>query len=312
MPMVPLDKIKPNPFRNLDVYPLDAAKIEKLKSSIGRTGFWDNVVARQVNDHYELAYGHHRTEAARAVLGEKAQVDLIVKDLDNDTMLRIMAGDNDDVYAVKPGFILETVQTAKVLELKKHRPGNGPVPGEKRLANRISTFLDWPVHRVQAALAELTMIDNKELSHQAVIKLPRMEVAETFHREVKKAQRRNRPISLQRQETLAEKIATDNQEATAGVVRNAVFEEAYPIKNKLDKNKRDFTEYIIETAELANKLAGRLDAIYKYKSDLDSEVYSKTIEKYYLAIKCSKLCEKSHAIFKNGGNYSYEKKQISG
>jgi len=112
---VPLNKIKPNPFRRLDQFPLDPLKVEKLKSSISRTDFWDNVIARQRDSHYELAYGHHRIEATRQVKGKDATVNLIVRDLDDTAMLKMMAADNDDAYAMVPGFILEAVQAAKEL-----------------------------------------------------------------------------------------------------------------------------------------------------------------------------------------------------
>jgi len=110
---VPLSEVVANPFRRLDLYPLDEAKIVKLRSSIDRTEFWENVVARKSNGHFEIAYGHHRIEAARRQLGKKAKVTLIVRDLDDETMLKMMAADNDDAYDLSPAFILETVAAAK-------------------------------------------------------------------------------------------------------------------------------------------------------------------------------------------------------
>ncbi len=40
----PLSKIKPNPFRYMDRYPIQRDKVEALKQSFRRTGFWENIV----------------------------------------------------------------------------------------------------------------------------------------------------------------------------------------------------------------------------------------------------------------------------
>ena len=38
--------IRPNPFRQLDRYPLNQVKVDALRGSILTTGFWENIVAR--------------------------------------------------------------------------------------------------------------------------------------------------------------------------------------------------------------------------------------------------------------------------
>ena len=50
---VELKDIKPNPYRYINKgYPIDKAKVEKLRASIKRTGFWDNLVARKNKNGY--------------------------------------------------------------------------------------------------------------------------------------------------------------------------------------------------------------------------------------------------------------------
>jgi hypothetical protein len=111
------------------------------------------VVARKRDGKFEQAYGHHRIEAARQVLGKNASVRLIIRDLDDETMLKMMAADNDDAYNLSPGFILETVESALgFLKLKSHN-----VVGNKRgVGPEISKIIDWPVNRVESALAQHT------------------------------------------------------------------------------------------------------------------------------------------------------------
>ena len=103
-----LKDIKPNPFRNLDQYPLNPAKVAKLQESIEATDFWDNIVVRKTDDGYELAYGHHRIAAAKAA-GLK-EADFIVKKLSDEMMLQIMVRENDDESRPKVSVLFEGVK----------------------------------------------------------------------------------------------------------------------------------------------------------------------------------------------------------
>ena len=88
--------IECNPFRDMGHYPINKEKVAALRRSIQTTGFWDNIVARQVDDKAEIAYGHHRLEALREEFPPDHEVDLIIQDLDDEAMLRIMAWENMD------------------------------------------------------------------------------------------------------------------------------------------------------------------------------------------------------------------------
>jgi len=92
--IIKLDNIRPNPFRDLALYPLSVDKIEALKSSIKSTGYWDNTVVRAVGGggKYELSHGHHRLEALKQ-LGT-VEAEFIVKDLDDAMMLKTMMLEN--------------------------------------------------------------------------------------------------------------------------------------------------------------------------------------------------------------------------
>jgi len=90
-----------NPYRDLEDFPLVEPKVGCLMDSISDTCFWDNVVVRPHPDKegvFQLAYGHHRLEAVKRQLGEDYEVDIPVKDLNDDDMLRIMAEENNAVY----------------------------------------------------------------------------------------------------------------------------------------------------------------------------------------------------------------------
>lgn len=56
-------------------------------------------------------------------IGKKAKVSLIVRELNDGAMLKMMAADNDDAYNLTPAFILETVaasRASKEGELNRH------------------------------------------------------------------------------------------------------------------------------------------------------------------------------------------------
>ena len=78
--VVKIKDVKPNPFRNLDSYPLNRQKIRELRKSIRKTGFWANVVARiNARGDVEIAYGHHRIKAAQRELGRSAEIELVIR-----------------------------------------------------------------------------------------------------------------------------------------------------------------------------------------------------------------------------------------
>jgi hypothetical protein len=89
---IPLAALRANPFRNFDLHPLDPAQVERLRSSIHADGFWSGVVARVAGDGYELAFGHHRVEAARSAGLESVPIE--VRDLSDWQMVRMLATEN--------------------------------------------------------------------------------------------------------------------------------------------------------------------------------------------------------------------------
>jgi hypothetical protein len=110
---VKVSKIMPNPFRDLENYPVLQSEIEKKKASINKTGFWDNVMAREHPDkkgYFQLAYGHTRIEAVKAL--EIKEINLIVKEISDADMIHILADENkedDD----DPSRVNETVSVVR-------------------------------------------------------------------------------------------------------------------------------------------------------------------------------------------------------
>jgi len=107
---VKVKDIVANPFRRMKEYPIDKGKVESLKQSIRDTTFWDNLLARKKGDKYELAYGHHRWMALKEL--KVKEVDIPVRDLSDEDMLRIMANENMDDWSLGPKVLMETVRAA--------------------------------------------------------------------------------------------------------------------------------------------------------------------------------------------------------
>ncbi len=92
MTMIPLERLKSNPYRDFELHPYDPEQIEKLKASIDADGFWMSVVARKAGDAYEIAFGHHRIEAAKQLGWTHAPIE--VRDLSDWQMARMLASEN--------------------------------------------------------------------------------------------------------------------------------------------------------------------------------------------------------------------------
>lgn len=92
MANVPIEQIQSNPYRDFDLHPYDATQIERLKASINADGFWASVVARKAATGYQIAFGHHRIEAARQI--GLTEVPIEVRELADWQMVRMLASEN--------------------------------------------------------------------------------------------------------------------------------------------------------------------------------------------------------------------------
>ena len=113
--------LRPNPYRRMDKYPIDRDKVEALKCSMEKTEYWDNLLARPRDGKYQIAYGHHRLAAIQEM--GMSEIWVNVKEIDDATMLRIMANENMDEWKSTPAVINETVSAAKAFidaELAKY------------------------------------------------------------------------------------------------------------------------------------------------------------------------------------------------
>lgn len=194
MEKVAVSQLRPNPFRELDDYPIDRDKVDKLKESISETGFWGTIVARKKGNAFEIAFGHHRQVALvelqqEGIIGKSEKVDIIVRDLTNEQMIQLMARENLEEWGTNAYIEAQTVEStiraygAGEIELPKVskdtrkdairyvRPTSGarddyPLTGDKHYTvESIAQFLGWsksdgrPNHACNVAFQMLDAFD---------------------------------------------------------------------------------------------------------------------------------------------------------
>jgi ParB/RepB/Spo0J family partition protein len=112
---IPLKDLLPNPFRKIETYRINEEKVEELIASFKSTHFWPNIVGRKTaKGKVEIAYGHHRREAGKRLYGNSHKVEVIIQDLDDAAMIKMMAAENGDFW--KTDFIVEMENVETVVE----------------------------------------------------------------------------------------------------------------------------------------------------------------------------------------------------
>jgi ParB/RepB/Spo0J family partition protein len=109
---VKVSSIDPNPMRQLAEYPFNEAKIEALRRSIQDVGLWEGIIGRKKGPRIQIAFGHHRWEAARQELGEDGRIPIIIRDLTDEQMLQFMGRENLEDYNANFLVMLETWEAA--------------------------------------------------------------------------------------------------------------------------------------------------------------------------------------------------------
>lgn len=135
---VPTEKIATNPYRRLHDYPYVQSKLDALQRSIAEVGLWPSVIARPLEDRlwqYELAFGHHRIEAARR-FGLR-EIPLIVENLSDRQMLQYMGRENLEDYNAIFLIQLESWEATVKSGLLSTRVEKTPQPIE------IAKLLGW-------------------------------------------------------------------------------------------------------------------------------------------------------------------------
>jgi len=286
--------VHPNPYRNIEHYPLNKEKIIALTNSIEKTGFWDNLVAREVDGEIQIAYGHHRIEALRLAegFGYDFEFELPIKEIDNGTMIQIMANENMQEWSHSIVVIDETVKVAK-----KFLEANFP---EKELtskfsnkrhlkdvsSNDISDFLGWAQSKVSQSLKRLNLIEDGTIAKEAVESLPSGSHAEEFVTAISVS---NVEFTPQEQKQIAKEIVDsgDGKRKVKERIEAKAFEKKHGAdfgKKKKEKKDNQILEFDRELGNIAKEITNLSDKFLKLKN-LKDEMQSVTSKKGLFNLK---------------------------
>lgn len=298
---VQIKDLQPNPYRDMNNYPMDELKVKSLTESIQQTGFWDNILARKRNGKFQIAYGHHRLAALREVFKPTDIVDIPVKELDDATMIQIMANENMEQWQSSPGVVLETVKVVRDFlnsELSKYESweecrinksintlfenaGNfGRVKKDGVGQTTILKFLGngWKQWMIQDSLRVLGQIADKTINEKAVRELPSVRHMKEFSASVSK-----NPISKEKQQKIVDEIKKD--ETPSREVDDLFIREKYITPKKKQEYKSEkiikYESYVAGIRNKADELFDDLRQLVKTEKELgeiSENIYRKLLE----------------------------------
>jgi len=290
---VQIKDLKPNPFRDMENYPIDRGKVQALINSIDETGFWDNILARKNNSKMEIAYGHHRLVALQEYYKDEPDkvVDVPVKKLNDEKMIKIMANENNESWGTSTKVIDETVRvTKKFLEehteiaLKYFDKGSLQLKKYKRELNNdlfinkslligspvLSRFLgkNWSQIRVASALQRLRLY-GKELDKEAVESLPTERASRDFVEAVKSVK-----VTFKQQRKIAKKIVESRKKDTeekgiygVSAIKSVLLDEKFRDKKTIEDEEE---RYGIQYRDIV------------LKTTRDSKILNEDLEEYFV------------------------------
>ena len=284
--------VRPNPYRNIEHYPLNKEKIMALTKSIEKTGFWDNLVAREVDGEIQIAYGHHRIEALRLAegFGYDFEFELPIKEIDNGTMIQIMANENMQEWGHDITVIDETVKvTKKYLEdnfdfVAAKKSNNSKANNAKAASGKdIADFLGWNPNKVNTSLRRIEAIESGKVSKVAL---------ETFQPEKSKhflSAVSKHDFTPQEQEEIAKELVKDDVSRSDFKDRLEVkaHEKKYGAdfgKKKEEKKDNQILEFDRELGNIAKEITNLSDKFLKLKN-LKDELQSVTSKKGLFNLK---------------------------
>jgi len=277
---VKVKDVSPNPYRNIEHYPLNKDKIIALTQSIEKTGFWDNLVAREVNGKIEIAYGHHRIESLRVAegFGYDFEFELPIKEIDNGTMIQIMANENMQEWSHSIGVTDETVKVAKeYLEI---------TAGRKTSSEDIANFLGWAQQKVSSSLRRINLIESGKLDKIAVESLQSCTHAEEFAKAIHASKVKFTP---QEQKQISKEIVDsgDGKRKVKERIEAKAFEKKYGSdfgKKKAEKKDSLVKEFDNALGQIADDITSLSDKFLKL-TNLKEELKNVTSKKGLFNLK---------------------------
>jgi len=271
---IKIEQLQPNPYRNIDAYPVEEEKVKALMASIEQTGFWDNILARQYNGEIQIAYGHHRLEALKRLKDPEFEVDIPVKELDEATMLKIMANENMEHWATTPSVTDETVRATRQFLIdhpeeteKMGFRGSTETPGKRVIAKFLGT--SWNEAKVGFSLERLKWIEEDKVDKEVIYMFTTDGSARTFIEALKDEEKSGTPIPKEKQKSIAElyiKSGNKKQALKAAIDEEILVEpDMEEPKDELIKKFQSEAIQIIEGIDWLDEAITKLQSRYERK-----------------------------------------------
>ena len=259
---VKVKDILPNHYRHFSIYAIQKDKVDRLVESINETGFWETVIGRRKGDKVEIAFGHHRLEAAGKVFKPDEKIPIIIRDLSDDMMRKMMIRENAEEYGCLPAAIDDAVKASRD-HLDKHRDVAKKLLSSDRSevkrvcvgAPVIAKDTGYPETTVQLSLQRLAWIESGEIDAEALHKMPNQAAAMRFAKAVLE-----RPTCKPYQKTLADHIVKEGRFGEASIAQ-ALMEFVAIGKPTDPLNPRYYEVKLITATRLIYKAATALGAL---------------------------------------------------
>jgi hypothetical protein len=194
---VDIDRIAINPYRRLHAFPYIDSKLKALQRSISDVGLWPSIIARRIGEQrlwqYELAFGHHRVEAARRL--KFKTLPLIIEKLTDKQMLQYMGRENLEDYnasfliqlesweaAIKSGLVSSTkekrhqsVAIASLLGWTRVQDGQTPILNNTAAACHSAYTLIQGGYMAREDFAEQTVRSAREITERALARIEQID-----------------------------------------------------------------------------------------------------------------------------------------
>lgn len=260
------------PFRDFSIYAIQEYKITNLIESMNKTGFWDGqVIARPFGEKFQIAFGHHRVEAAKRVYGLEGKIPITVKPLSEDLMREMMVRENKTEWGCMPAAIDDAVKASRD-HLAKHPEKvrellSSDAKGVKRVrlgAPAIAKDTGYSVTTVELSLLRLSWIESGEIDAKALHKMPNQAAATIFAKQVL-AKKETEPLTAEQQIFIADRIVEKGKVGAGSI--NLVFMEYHSVgKPHTDPHHPNFHELKLRKA---TKLGFKIINALKPFSNLD-------------------------------------------
>jgi hypothetical protein len=195
---IKIKNIKPNPFRNVERYPIREEKVQALIQSFEATTIWPVLLGRQVGPNVEIPFGHHRKTAWERIMKPSDEIEINIMALSDTDMIKMMAHENLEEWGTTAIVEIETVAAvvqayaAGKIELnglpaKTNRALIRYAPSFSECSDKLSehpytaysiaSFLGWiyksgePHRKIYMALSALELIERGILTEDSFLEL---------------------------------------------------------------------------------------------------------------------------------------------